>query len=339
VRDARPALPVTNRDLRRTSVCAEVSRFLAMADLPGPFVALLHEALNTPGKRRGAPGGSVWPDIVVLCCGAASGGAGKMTVPAAAECFALELDLLNETEDDDASPLRDRHGTAMALTCVTALRGPVFQALGPPEQPRSADTCRGASGAAMLAQALVTATGGQRLGLPSGCSPALDQEGRQDSMAWTLGALVGGCCALWATLGGASAPPVALSTTCGRHEGSAAQRDNAWRDLWEVVVHGVQAGASDLRRDTQTAPVASPRAQCGASERRDQPAWERALWETGAVPDAGAVVQVHRAEALSLLERITQTAPVPGFPLALPRHVTDTMRDQDRPPPDPGSTP
>ncbi len=56
-------------------------------------------------------------------------------------------------------------------------------------------------------------------------------------------------------------------------------------------------------------------------------------------PDAGAVVQVHRAEALSLLERITQTALVPGFPRALPRHVTDTMRDQDQPPPDPGSTP
>ena len=339
MRDARPALPVTNRDLRRTSVCAEVSRFLAMADLPGPFVAMLHEALNAPGKRRGAPVGSVWPDIVLLCCGAASGGAGKMTVPAAAEFFALALDLLNETEDDDTSPLRDRHGTAMALTCVTALRGLACQALGPTEQPRSADTCSGASGAAILAQALVTATGGQRLGLPSGCSPALDQEGRQDSMACTSGALVGGCCALWATLGGASAPTVALSTACGRHEGIAAQRDNDMRDLWEAVVQGAQAGASDLRWDKQTAPVAFRRDTLGAWGRQDQPALERELWETGAVPDAGAVVQVHRAEALSLLERITQTAPVPGFPLALPRHVTDTMRDQDQPPPDPGSAP
>jgi len=341
VSQTSPALPVTDRNLRRALSRAEVYRLLAAADLPGPFVEVLQEALSAPGKLLGAPVGSLWPDFVLLCCAAASGGAWQMAVPAAAaaEFFALALDLLDEIEDGDASPLRERHGTAVALNCSTALLGLAFQALGSTEPARSADTFSGASGAAVLAQAMVTATGGQHLDLTSDRGPALDQDGLLDIMARKSGALVGGCCALGATMGGASRATVALYSAFGRHVGIAAQLDNDMHDLWEAVTHGAEAAKSDLRRGKQSAPLAFLRDTMNARGDQDEPALERELWETGALPYAWAVVQVHRAEALSLLERIAQTAPAPGLPLSLLRHLTESMLDQDQPPADPGSAP
>jgi len=335
-------LPVTNLDLRRALARAEVYRLLAAADLPGPFVEVLQEALSAPGKLLGRPVGSLWPDFVLLCCAAASGGAWQMAVSAAAaaEFFALALDLLDEIEDDDSSPLRERHGAAVTLNCSTALLGLAFQALGPTEPARSADTSSsGANGAAVLAQAMVTATGGQHLDLTSDHGPALDQAGLQNIMARKSGALVGGCCALGATVGGAAASTVALYSAFGRHVGIAAQLDNDMHDLWEAVTHGAEAAKSDLRRGKQSAPLAFLRDTMNARGEQDEPALERELWETGALPYAWAVVQVHRAEALSLLERIAQTAPAPGLPLSLLRHLADSMLDQDQPPPDPGSAP
>ncbi len=151
---------------------------MAAADLPAPFVVVLREALGAPGKLFGEPTGSLWPDIVLRCCAAASGGAWQMVVPAAAaaEFFALALDLLDEIEDGDASPLRDRHGAAVALNCSTALLGLAYQALTPTEPSRSADILNRAGGVAVLAQAMVTATGGQHLDLTSERGPAMNQE-------------------------------------------------------------------------------------------------------------------------------------------------------------------
>ncbi len=158
-------------------------------------------------------------------------------------------------------------------------------------------------------------------------------------MARKSGALVGGCCALGATIGGAAASTVALDSAFGRHVGIAAQLDNDMHDLWEAVVQGAESAKSDLRGGKQTAPLAFLRDTLDAQGRQEEPALERELWDTGALPDAGAVVQVHRAEALNLLEQIAQAAPVPSLPLSLLRHVADSLLDQNQPAAHAGSAP
>src|SRR5262249_42104468 len=154
------------------------------------------------------------PDFVLACC-AAAGGRWSMALPAAvaAEFLALALDLLDEIEDDDPSPLRERYGAPIVVNCSTALLGMAGLAVAhltsravPPDRILR---CQKA-----LARAVTTAAGGQHLDLSAESgfahSVPLSQGEIQDLVARKSGALVGGCCALGAAVAGADDALLAL---------------------------------------------------------------------------------------------------------------------------------
>jgi geranylgeranyl pyrophosphate synthase len=372
-------------EVRRAALLEELHVLLRIAALPPGLGGVVLEALAAPGKLLGAPAGSRWPDFVLACCGAA-GGRWSTALPAAvaAEFLALALDLLDEIEDDDPSPLRDRYGAPIVVNCSTALLGMAGLAVAHLAS-RSVPPVRILRCQETMARAVATAAGGQHLDLSAergfAHSVPLLQGEIQDLVARKSGALVGGCCALGAAVAGADDALLALYWEFGRHIGMAAQFDNDMHDVWAAVVAGdaeyplvgrtppsaaalatpggpqlegsdsqgawkttqdevppsqrsaqqnpsgvldealgatLRPGRakSDLRRGKQTVPLAFLRDTPGGVQPRQHEALAEQLWETGALPYAWALVQVHREKAREVLARIDGAGAEPGLALS-----------------------
>ena len=93
-------------------------------DLPASLRALLYLPLRQKGKVLAGAARPTWPAIV-LGSAAAAGGDGRAAarVAAAVELFLAGLDVLDEIEDGDHSPLLAATGQARALNVSTAVLG------------------------------------------------------------------------------------------------------------------------------------------------------------------------------------------------------------------------
>jgi hypothetical protein len=74
---------------------------------------------------------------------------------------------------------------------------------------------------------------------------------------------------------------------------------------------------SDLHRGKQTVPLAFLRDSPGRAQLRQHEALAEQLWETGALPYAWALVQVHREKAREVLARIDGAGAEPGLALSV----------------------
>ncbi len=308
---------VADGEAIRTALTHELYSLLDKADVPESLRTLITEALATPGKLLATPPGTRWTNCVLHCC-VAAGGSLDTAIPAAlaAELFALALDILDEIEDDDPSPLRERYELPLLLNGTTALLGLAQSAISRLTDHNVAEhrilACH-----RILGEMLTTAVGGQHMDLSAESSAPLSQSEILDIVARKSGSLVGGCCALGSTISGVDDATVALYRELGRYVGIAAQLDNDMHDLWEEVSASGNGGKSDLRRRKQTVPLAFLRDSVGRVADHNDATLATNLWDSGALPYAWAMVQVYREEAHSLLTQIDETAPWPGLPRAL----------------------
>lgn len=218
-------------------------------DLTASFRCLLYIPLRQQGKVLAGSAQPRWPAVVLATC-AAAGGAERaaVKVATAVELFIAGLDVLDEIEDGDRSPLVEAAGAAQALNASTALLLLAQQTLSrlgevgiPPERvPALVQT---------LARAGLTATGGQHLDLASEGRDDVSTADALDIARRKAGALVGGACRLGALLGTTDEEVLALYDTWGRHYGTAAQLANDLHDAEN------ESDKSDVHRAKATLPL------------------------------------------------------------------------------------
>ncbi len=270
------------------------------ADLPASFRSLLYLALRQPGKVLAGEPQPHWPAIVLASC-AASGGDERaaVTVAAATELFMAGLDILDEVEDGDHSPVVDEAGVAQALNVSTALLLLAQRLLSdlpadgvaPERVPAFART---------LAAAGLAATGGQHLDLAAEGQPDVTPDAALDIARRKAGALVSGVCRLGAMLGTDAEELLALYEAWGRHHGTAAQLANDLHDAGNID------RKSDLARAKGTLPLifvrhAGRRTAGGASTGEVTP---QDLAAGGALHFTWVVLEIERQAGATVLEQL-----------------------------------
>ena len=264
-------------------------------DLPASFRRLLYIPLRQGYKVLAETPQPRWPVLVLASCAAARGDErAGVRVAAAVELFMAALDAIDELEDDDYSPLVQEAGTAQALNVSTALlvlAQHLLAGLGedgvPPE--------RVPLFVRALAQAGLTASGGQHLDLTA--------EGREDvSTADALdiarrkaGAMVGVACRLGALLGTGDEEVLALYDAWGCHYGTAAQLANDLRDAEN------KGQKSDWQRAKGTLPLIYSR---NSPTRGLESPIPQSLRASGALHFTWVVREIERQACAGVLEQL-----------------------------------
>ena len=272
-------------------------------DLPASFRALLYQALQQDGKVLAGTPRPRWPAIVLATAAAVGGNRRAANVAAAAvELFIASLDILDEIEDGDHSPLAAAAGQAAALNVSTALLLLAQHALRrlpaagvPPERlPRFLETLTGAG---------LLATGGQHLDLAAEGQAQLSTDEALEIARRKAGALVAGACRLGALTGTDDEEVLALYETWGRHYGTSAQLANDLHDA------GNAGRKTDLRRGKGTLPLifdrhsADPAVPPGAGQLDEAAAVEQ-LRTSGALHFTWVVLEIERQACHALLDQL-----------------------------------
>ncbi len=267
--------------------------------LPASFHRLLSLALAQPGKTLAGDRQPRWPALVLASC-AASGGDERaaVTVAAATELFMAGLDILDEVEDGDHSPLVDEAGVAQALNVSTALLLLAQRLLSdlpadgvaPERVPAFARTLAGAG---------LAATGGQHLDLAAEGQPDVTPDDALDIARRKAGALVSGICRLGAMLGTDDEGLLALYAAWGRHHGTAAQLANDLHDSENVE------RKSDVARAKGTLPlIFERRATRGMGSETLSGASPRELQTGGALHFTWVVLEIERQAGAGVLDQL-----------------------------------
>jgi geranylgeranyl pyrophosphate synthase len=219
------------------------------SDLPASFRSLLALPLRQAGKLLGGEPQPRWPAVVLASCAATGGNErGAVTVAAAVELFIAALDVLDDVEDGDPSPLVAAAGVPQALNVSTALLMLAYRLLGQLSDDGVAHDLV-ARQVYTMAQAGLTATIGQHRDLAVEGAADLSTEDALDIARQKAGALLGGACRLGALLGTTDEELLALYEAWGRHYGTAAQLANDFHDVEET------SHKSDRRRSKGTLPL------------------------------------------------------------------------------------
>lgn len=186
--------------------------------------------LRQPGKVLSGAARPTWPSTVLAACAAAGGDrqiGGK--IAAAVEIFIAALDVLDEIEDGDRSPLVEAAGMAQALNISTLL---LMQAqsilLGLTADnltPERTLLC-----ARTLAEAGLAATGGQHRDLTAERNTMISYDDALQTARLKAGVLVASACKLGALVATADPELLALYYDWGMHYGTAAQLSNDLHD-------------------------------------------------------------------------------------------------------------
>lgn len=232
-----------------TAVIQHIEEAVGRLPLPASSRRFAALPLQQPGKVWAGASRPLWPSVVLTAC-AAAGGDSQIgeKVAAAVEIFMAGLDVLDEIEDDDHSPLADAVGTAQALNIATALL-----LLPQTILCRLTDAGVAPARANLLAQTLaeagLAATGGQHRDLLGEENAALSYDAAIEIARMKAGTLVAGACQLGALVATDDSELLARYHAWGLHYGTAAQLSN---DL-----HDAEDGASksDIARRKGTVPL------------------------------------------------------------------------------------
>lgn len=268
------------------------------SSLPATFVRLLAIPLRQPGKVLAGGVRPLWPAIVFGGC-AGSGGDERAAVQVAAaiELFIAGLDVLDEIEDDDDSPLVAEAGVAQALNASTALLMLAQERLGRLDE-WGVPAARIPRFTRALAAAGLAATGGQHYDLAAEGRPDLTIEGALDITRRKAGTLVGGACRLGAILGTDDEELLGRYEAWGRHFGTASQLANDLHDAERT------SGKSDLRRSKGTVPLIYARRGAGQGTIAPLPPTEDELVASGALHFTWVVLQLERQACAAVLEQL-----------------------------------
>lgn len=186
------------------------------------------------------------------------------SVAIATECFVCALDLLDDVEDEDQTPVILELGAARALNTSTALLGLAQQAiLSCLEQGADQTLVLCLSG--LMQEAILVAASGQHRDLLAEQREAPDftREECIEIAAAKAGAIMRLACLLGATCAGASATERADFAEMGELLGIAHQLDNDAHDLYYLLesadssldTPGERSVKTDLARGKKTLPV------------------------------------------------------------------------------------
>lgn len=307
--------------------------------LPMSLIEIGKLALAGPGKvtpagialaRGEAPTGPPprWPYYVILSYMAACEGerreAWREALPAAVavELSMAAADLLDELTDDDPSTVAARYGMGQALNTANLMLVMAQQALLWSAEESGGERALAALGA--LQDMLVDAATGQHLDMLYD-KMGVDEVSLEMSVRATelkAGTLVSGACRMGALMSGASPEIVELPARFGKEMGGIAQLTNDIQDvLPQVEGDSLPARKTDIRlrkrtlpivftlRDDSPEPNALQRAYRNPDEGLDEEDLSQAIMSAGGVQFAQLVIEVHRQNALQILEELEALRP------------------------------
>lgn len=231
----------------------DVIHFLEEAVERVPFPAssrhLVAIPLRQPGKVLGGAKRPTWPSAVLAACATAGGDLRVGSrVAATVEIFMAALDVLDEIEDGDHSPLVEAAGVAQALNISTLLLMLAQSMLaGLTDDGLTAE--RTLLCIKTLTEAGVAATGGQHRDLTAECNVAISYDDALLTAQLKAGVLVACACKLGALIATNDPELLALYYDWGMHYGTAAQLSNDLHDAEN------QEDKSDIARQKGTLPL------------------------------------------------------------------------------------
>lgn len=216
---------------------------------PVPFTQLLRIPLTQPGRILSGEPPFRWYDLVFACCEASGGSrAAAPRVAAAVELLIAALDVLDDIEDGDSSPLVTVAGTAKALNVSTALIFLSQQAIATLPQDGIAEH-RIPKFLDALARHGAFATIGQHLDLCSEGDKEISTLDALEIARQKAGSLVAAACRLGALLGTDDESLLGLYERWGRHWGTMSQLANDFHDAQGNL------DKTDLDRRKPTLPI------------------------------------------------------------------------------------
>ncbi len=279
--------------LNRTAPGAAVTRHarevLRAAPVLPAYRSALTAALTLPGNILSPAPDARWARLVWTCC-VAAGGRWMDAVPVAVavDLFMVALDLLDDVEDGDESPLCDALGAARTLNVSTGLLLLAQRSL--------LAVAGGATAADTLLDAGLRACSGQHVDLAPHPDPSPRLHDVVSVAAEKSGPLVAVACRLGAWRGGADRCAQDVYARFGAYLGVAAQLDN---DL--AAIRPGAGGKTDLALARLTLPLTYA-AQLGPVD----DAGERVTpWASGAAHVTWAVAETYRRRALDLIPQLT----------------------------------
>ena len=266
--------------------------------LPAPFVNLLLIPLSQPGKILDDPESADWPQLVgAVATAVHASESAAARVAAAVEVFVAALDVLDEIEDGDSSPLVDQAGLPQALNASSALLFISQSILAglPSDGTVASDISKFMSA---LAQLGIAATAGQHrdLAQPSDITPSLSEA--LEISRGKSGSLTGGACRLGALLGTRDAELIDLYELFGQHFGTMQQLSN---DLHDAQTPGKK---SDLARKKPTLPIAFFRLGLQNDEQEIRELRTEDISRSGALHFTWVVFERERQRCREILEQL-----------------------------------
>lgn len=291
------ALPLRTDESAESSpsevVIDHVRHLLASTAITPAYRQALTAALATPGNILSNAPDRRWADLVLTCC-AAAGGEWERAVPAAAavEILMVALDVLDDEEDNEDTPLRAELGAARALNISTGL---LFLAQ------RGLPDVQGGAGATILLDAGLRACGGQHADLSEEPRRGLSLGAALAVTAGKSASLVSAVCRIGSLCAGAPEP---LQELYGRFGWCLGMVEQLANDI--VALRPGATGKTDIELGRPTLPLTY--AAIRASALTDRSTGEKQLRAALATGEpsylAWVVADVYRREALGLIPRL-----------------------------------
>lgn len=279
-------------DLAMVKAVASSARDL-LATVPGTprYHSAQVAALALPDNILSETPDARWSRLVWTCCTTA-GGAWEQAVPVAAavEIFMVALDILDDEEDGEHTPLCAEFGTSRALNVSTGLLLAAQRGLSSVDGGRTA--------LQILLDAGLRASAGQDADLRAASESPLEPQQALEITAYKSASLTAAACRLGAICSGADAPTQDLYACFGFYVGMVRQLAN---DI--AAIHPDAMHKSDVALNRPTLPLAYA-AALGHAAGTDTAVARTALWTGVPAYLTWAVAETYRSRGLQLIEKL-----------------------------------
>lgn len=275
------------------AVREQVQAILDTAPLSSSFRTALNAALTLPGNLLSGAADMRWARIVATCC-VAAGGTWTQAIPVAAavELHMIALDVLDDVEDNEASPLHTELGVARSLNVSTGLLMLAQYAIH--------QLCDSEGAASLLVNASLQACSGQDNDLATVAHQARSLEDALVVAATKSAPLVAVACQLGAHVAGADESLQDQYAAFGTQVGLVAQLANDLHALFPTA-----DGKTDIALRKPTLPLVYAAVHNPAGphmvddELKPSESTQAGMFLTWAVAD------VYRRRALELVPQLT----------------------------------
>jgi geranylgeranyl pyrophosphate synthase len=270
-----------------------IADVLKGAEFTAPFSELLLIPLKQPGRLLNDHSPSGWPQLIEACCKSVGGDTALLPpVIASFELCVSALDVLDEIEDDDDSPLVDKVGAARALNLTTSLLGLSNLILtGDRSLDGKSDVLLLVSRA--LSRAVTRATIGQDADLRSENLSVDDMDEVLGIASMKSGSLVGGACEMGAVLGSRDPEILERYHQFGVLFGTMAQIANDIHDVSRTELK------SDQAKRKSTLPIAFAMKNHDSIPEANS---ANAVQTSGGLHFAWVIFETHRLRAQRILD-------------------------------------